>query len=86
MNSLTAKRNAMFTVHTYILMYATLLNDELMNKKKNRTINISRQEQTGLIIIIIIVRFHVVQNNNIFKQNQPVSHIYTDTWIDCINN
>ena len=56
-------------------MYATLLNDELMNKKKNRTINISRQEQTGLIIIIIMVRFHVVQNNNIFKQNQPVAHI-----------
>ena len=30
--------------------------------------------------------FHVVQNNNIFKQNQPVAHIYTDTWIDYINN
>ena len=38
-NSLTAKRNAMFTAHTYIHMYATLLNDELMNKmiKKNGT-------------------------------------------------
>ena len=37
-NSLTAKRNAMFTAHTYIHMYATLLNDELMNKTlKNRT-------------------------------------------------
>ena len=36
-NSLTAKRNAMFTAHTYIPMYATLLNDELMNKKKNKT-------------------------------------------------
>ena len=38
-NSSTAKRNAMFTVHTYIHMYATLLNNELMNKtiKKNRT-------------------------------------------------
>ena len=30
--------------------------------------------------------FHVVQNNNIFKQNQPVAHIYTDTQIDHINN
>ena len=37
-NSSTAKRNATFTVHTYIHMYATLLNDELMNKtEKNRT-------------------------------------------------
>ena len=37
-NSLTAKRNAMFTAHTYIHMYATLLNNELMNKTiKNRT-------------------------------------------------
>ena len=34
-NSLTAKRNAMFTAHTYIHMYATLLNNELMNKTKN---------------------------------------------------
>ena len=32
MNSSTAKRNATFTVHTYIHMYATLLNNELMNK------------------------------------------------------
>ena len=31
-NSLTAKRNATFTAHTYIHMYATLLNDELMNE------------------------------------------------------
>ena len=38
MNSSTAKRNASFTAHKYINMYATLLNDELMNKtKKNRT-------------------------------------------------
>ena len=37
-NSLTAKRNATFTAHTHIHMYATLLNDELMNKtKKNIT-------------------------------------------------
>ena len=37
-NSLTAKRNAMFTAHTHIHMYATLLNNELMNKtKKNIT-------------------------------------------------
>ena len=39
-NSSTAKRNAMFTAHTYIHMYATLLNNELVNKtinKKNRT-------------------------------------------------
>ena len=32
-NSLTAKRNAMFTAHTHIHMYTTLLNDELMNKE-----------------------------------------------------
>ena len=32
LNSSTAKRNATFTMHTYIHMYATLLNDELMNK------------------------------------------------------
>ena len=31
-NSSTAKRNATFTAHTYIHMYATLLNDELMNE------------------------------------------------------
>ena len=36
-NSSTAKRNATFTVHTHIRMYATLLNDELMNKTKNIT-------------------------------------------------
>ena len=33
-NSSTAKRNATFTVHTHIHMYATLSNDELMNKTK----------------------------------------------------
>ena len=33
-----------------------------------------------------MVCFYVVQNNNIFKQNQPVAHIYMDTWIDRINN
>ena len=48
--------------------------------------NISRHERTGLIILNIMDCFHVVQNNNIFKQNQPVAHIYTDTWIDYINN
>ena len=39
-NSSTAKRNATFTAHTHIHMYATLLNKELMNKttkKKNIT-------------------------------------------------
>ena len=35
-NSSTAKRNVSFTVHTYIHMYTTLLNDE-QNNKKNRT-------------------------------------------------
>ena len=34
-NSLTGKRNATFTTHPYIHMYATLLNNELMNKTKN---------------------------------------------------
>ena len=34
MNSSTAKRNATFTAHTHIHMYATLLNNELMNKTK----------------------------------------------------
>ena len=87
MNSSTAKRNAMFTVHTYIHMYTTLLNDELMNKtKKKWNTNISRNERTGSIILNIMVCFHVVQNNNIFKQNQPVAHIYMDTRIDRINN
>ena len=58
-----------------------------MNKtKKKQNTNISRHEQTGLIILNIMVCFHVVQNNDIFKQNQPVAHIYTDTWIDRINN
>ena len=33
-----------------------------------------------------MVCFHVVQNNDIFKQDQPVAHIYTDTEIDRINN
>ena len=36
-NSSTAKRNATLIVHTYIHMYATLLNDGLMNKNKNKT-------------------------------------------------
>ena len=35
-NSSTAKRNATFTAHTYIHMYATLLNNELMNKTINK--------------------------------------------------
>ena len=86
MNSSTAKRNATFTAHTYIDMYATLLNDELMNKTKKYNTNISHHEQTDYIILNIMVCFHVVQNNNIFKQNQPVAHIYTDTWTDHINN
>ena len=38
------------------------------------------------VILNIMVCYYVVQNNNIFKQNQPVAHIYTDTWIDYINN
>ena len=33
-NSSTAKRNATLLAHTHIRMYATLLNDELMNKTK----------------------------------------------------
>ena len=33
-NSSTTKRNATFTVQTYVRMYATLLNDELMNETK----------------------------------------------------
>ena len=58
-----------FTVHTYIHMYATLLNNELMNKTiKKWNTNFSRQERTGLIILNIMVCFHVVQNNDIFKQ------------------
>ena len=36
-NSSTAKRNATFTAHTHIHMYAILLSDELMNKTKNIT-------------------------------------------------
>ena len=32
-NSLTAKRNATFTAHTYIHMYATLLNSDEQNIK-----------------------------------------------------
>ena len=80
------KEMLLFTVHAYIHMYATLLNDELMNKTiKKWNTNISHHERTGLIILNIMVCFYVVQNNNIFKQNQPVAHIYTDTWIDCIN-
>ena len=35
-NSSTAKRNATFTAHTHIRMYATLLNDELMNKTQKK--------------------------------------------------
>ena len=38
MNSSTAKRNATFTAHTHIHMYATLLNDKLMNKTKRKNI------------------------------------------------
>ena len=58
-----------------------------MNKTiKKWNINISRHERTGLIILNIMVCFDVVQNNDIFKQNQPVAHIYMDTWIDYINN
>ena len=77
----------LFTAHTYIHLYATLLNNEVMNKKKNKTFqNISHHERTGLILLNIMVCFHVLRNNNIFKQNQSVAHIYTDTWIDCINN
>ena len=33
-NSSTAKRNATFTAHTYIHMYATLLNNELIIEKQ----------------------------------------------------
>ena len=61
-------------------MYATLLNNELMNKWNYYT-NIARHERTGYITLNIIDCFYVVQNNNVFKQNQPVAHIYTDTWI-----
>ena len=81
-NSSTAKRNAMFTAHTYIHTYTTLLNNELMNKtKKNETINISHHERTGLIILNIMVCFHFVQNNDIFKQKPaccPYLHGHMD--------
>ena len=62
-------------------MYATLLNNELMNKWNYNT-NIARHERTGYITLNIMDCFYVVQNNDVFKQNQPVAHIYTDTWID----
>ena len=84
-NSSTAKRNATFTAHTYIHMYATLLNNELMNKTK-KYIKQTLHATSKQVILNIMVCFYVVQNNNIFKQNQPVAHIYTDTWIDYINN
>ena len=71
-----------FTVHTYIHMYATLLNNELMNKTiKKWNTNISRHERTGLIILNIMVCFYVVQNNDIFKQKPaccPYLHGHTD--------
>ena len=72
-----------FTVHTYIHMYATLLDDELMNKteKKKKNTNISRHERTGLIILNIMVCFNVVQNNDIFKQKPaccPYLHEHMD--------
>ena len=84
-NSSTAKRNATFTAHTYIHMYATLLNNELMNKTK-KNIKQTLHATSEQVILNIMVCFYVVQNNNIFKQNQPVAHIYMDTWIDYINN
>ena len=60
-NSSTAKRNATFTAHTHIRMYATLLNDELMNKtQKKYNTNISRHERTGYIILNIMDCFYVV--------------------------
>ena len=62
-------------------MYATLLNNELMNKCNYNT-NIARHERTGYITLNIMDCFYVVQNNNVFKRNQPVAHIYMDTWID----
>ena len=78
----------MFTVHTYIHMYATLLNNELVNKtiKNNRTQTFHATSEKGLIILNIMVCFHVVQTMIYLSKNLPVAHIYTDTWIDYMNN
>ena len=42
--------------------------------------NIARHKRTGYITLNMMDCF--VQNNDMFKQNQPVAHIYMDTWID----
>ena len=52
----------------------------------NYNTNIAHHERTGYITLNMMDCFYVVQNNDVFKQNQPVAHIYTDTWIDYISN
>ena len=62
-------------------MYATLLNNELMNKWTITQTLHATSEQV-ILHLNMMDCFYFVQNNDVFKQNQPVAHIYTDTWID----
>ena len=52
------------------------------DEQMNYNTNIARHERTGYITLNMMDCFYIVQNNDMFKQNQPVAHIYTDTWID----
>ena len=48
----------------------------------NYNTNIACHERTGYITLNMMDCFYVVPNHDVFKQNQPVAHIYKDTWID----
>ena len=47
----------------------------LNNEQMNYNTNIACHERTGYITLNMMDCFYVVQNNDVFKQNQPVAHI-----------
>ena len=69
-----------YCAHTHSHVRHTI--EQWTDEQMNYNINIARHERTGYITINMMDCFYVVQNNDVFKQNQPVAHIYTDTWID----
>ena len=69
-----------YCAHTHLHVHHTM--EQWTDEQMNYNTNIAHHEQTGYITLNIVDCFYVVQNNDVFKQNQPVAHIYMDTWID----
>ena len=63
-----------YCAHTHSHVRHTI--EQWTDEQMNYNTNIARHERTGYFTLNIMDCFYVVQNNDVFKQNQPVAHIY----------